>query len=125
MPIRLTELIAKVPAVVETKVKRARDQNRSVLQEALRSECRLVMRTSDEAEGNKAGAQVPVEVAPGHPAILEGVTFPADLERILLLGRYRGCLEQAKAGAAGLLPLHEELLRRPDSERWVGITADA
>src|SRR5947208_2642525 len=125
MPIRLTDLFAKVPAEVEAKVKRARDQNRSALQEALRSECRLVMRTSDEAEDRKAGAQVPVEVAPGHPAILEDVTFPDDLERILLLGRFRAPLEQARAGAAGLLPLREELLHRPDSERWVRTTEDA
>ncbi len=125
MPIRLTDLIARVPADVETKVKRARDRNRSVLQEALRSECRLVMRTSDEGEDNRSGAQVPVEVAPGHPAILEDVTFPDDLERILLLGRYRASLEQARAGAAGLLLLREELLRRPDSERWVRTSADA
>jgi hypothetical protein len=55
MPIRLTDLLAKVPVEVEAKVKRARDQNRSVVQEALRSECRLVMRTSEEAEDKKVG----------------------------------------------------------------------
>jgi hypothetical protein len=91
----------------------------------LGSESRLVMRTSEEAEDKKAGAQVPVEVTPGHPAILEDVAFPDDLERILLLGRFRVPLEQARAGAAGLLSLREELLRRPDSDRWVRSTADA
>lgn len=122
MPIRLTDLLQRVPAKVETEVKRARDQTRATLQEALRTECRLVMRTPEETEEGRAGAQVPVEVAPGHPALLDDVTFPDDLERILLLGRYRQSLEQARSGAEGLLRLREELLRRPNPERWLGAT---
>lgn len=122
MPIRLTDLLQRVPAAVETEVKRARDQTRSTLQEALRTECRLVMRTPEETEESRAGAQVPVEVAPGHPASLEDVAFPDDLERILLLGRYRHNLEQARSGAEGLLRLREELLRRPNPARWLGAT---
>lgn len=120
MPIRLTDLLRRVPAEVETEVKRVRDQTRSTLQEALRTECRLVMRTPEDTEENRAGAQVPVEVAPGYPAVLEEITFPGELECILLLSRYRLGLEQAKSGAKSLLLLREELLRRPNPERWLG-----
>jgi hypothetical protein len=80
------------------------------------------MRTPEDTEENRSGAQVPVEVAPGYPALLENETFPDDLERILLLCRYRHSLEQARSGAEGLLRLREELLRRPNAERWLGAT---
>ena len=33
------------------------------------------------------GAQVPVEVAPGYPAILKDVQFADDLQRVMLLAR--------------------------------------
>ena len=122
MPIRLTDLIARVPPEVEVRVKRVRDQTRSVLQEALRTECRLAMRTPEDAEENRPGAQVPVEVAPGHPAILANVTFPDDFERIMLLGKYRTALDQASAGTAGMLRLRAELSLRLEPERWVHAT---
>ena len=83
MPIRLIDLIAKVPAGVEAKVKKVRDRSRSVIQEALRTECRLVMRTPEDAERNLPGAQVPVEITPGHPVILDDIEFPRDFELIL------------------------------------------
>jgi hypothetical protein len=63
-----------------------------------------------------------VEVAPGHPAILSDVVFPDDFERIMLIGRYRGALEQARAGATGMLRLRAELWQRPAPERWVHST---
>jgi hypothetical protein len=119
MPIRLTDLIARVPAEVEEKVRRVRDQTRAVLQEALRAECRLVMRTTQEAEEKKLGAQVPVEVAPGYPAILAGVSFPDDFEIIMLLSPYRASLERAHKGAKQLLRLREELSHRENPERWI------
>jgi hypothetical protein len=59
-----------------------------------------------------------VEVSPGHPAILRGIEFPDDFERIMLLGRYRARLEQARDGAAGLLKLRDELLRMPEPAKW-------
>jgi hypothetical protein len=124
MPIMLTDLIARVPAEVEDRVKRVRDQSRSVLQEALRSECRLVLRTPEETEENRRGAQVPVEVSPGHPDVLDDVVFSDDFERIMLLGRYRTFLEQASKGATGLLQLREELSRRPEPEHWVRATTE-
>lgn len=119
MPIKLTELIARVPAAVEAKVRRVRDQANPALREALRAECRLVFRTPEESEQSRAGAQVPVEVVPGYPVVLEQVAFPDDYERIMLLGRNRGLLEQARDGAPGLSRLREALLRLPEPGRWV------
>jgi hypothetical protein len=98
MPIKLTDLIARVPADVEAKVRRVRDKARPIVQEALRAECRLVFRTPEESEQNRPGAQVPVEVAPGYPVILQEIMFPDDFERIMLLGRYRVLLEKARDG---------------------------
>lgn len=122
MPTRLVDLLRQVPHEVEAKVKRIRDHARSALQDALRAECRLVMRTPEEAEANRPGAQVPVDVAPGHPAILNGVIFPDDLERMLLLARHRRDLEQVNAGARGLLILRQKLMERPNPEQWVHAT---
>ncbi len=122
MPIRLTDLIARVPPEVEKRVRHVRDQTRSTLQDALRAECRLLLRTPAETEANQPGAQVPVEVAPGHPAILEDITFPDDFERILLLGKYRPFLEQAVSGVKGLIQLRRELMTRPDPDKWVTAT---
>jgi hypothetical protein len=119
MPIKLTDLIARVPAAVEAKVRRVRDQAGPGLREALRSECRLFFRTPAETEQGRAGAQVPVEVVPGYPLVLEEMTFPDDLERIMLLGRYRGLLEKARDGASGLVGLRDELLQRPEAGKWV------
>ncbi len=119
MPIKLTDLISRVDGQVEARVRRVRDQTRSVLQEAIRAECRLVMRTPEELEKNQPGAKVPVEIVAGHPHDLEDVTFPDDFEQIMLLGRYRRSLEEAQYGALGLLTLRGELSRRPDPEKWI------
>src|SRR5438876_458868 len=85
------------------------DQTRSVLQEALRTDSRLVLRTPEEAEENRAGARVPAEVTAGHPAILDTVTFADDFERIMLLRRCRTALEHAKSAVPALVQL-----RRPE-----------
>jgi hypothetical protein len=66
MPIKLTDLIERVPRTVEEKVRRVRDQVQPAVREALRAERRLMFRTPEESEQRRPGAQVPVEVAPGH-----------------------------------------------------------
>jgi hypothetical protein len=119
MPIKLTDLIARVPRDVEAKVQRVRDDARSTLQEALRAECRLMMRTPEETERRRPGAQVP----PGYPLALEKVEFSADITRILLLGRYRTQLEQARDCVPGLLRLRDELLNLPEPGKWAPASA--
>jgi hypothetical protein len=79
----------------------------------------LVFRTPEESEQNRPGAQVPIEVAPGYPVVLQQIMFPDDFERIMLLGRYRALLEQARDGASGLLRLRDALLRLPEPDKWV------
>lgn len=123
MPIKLTDLIARVPAEVEARVRRVRDQVRPIVQEALRAECRLVLRTPEETEQKRPGAHVPVEVEPGYPVVLQHIAFPDDFERIMLLGRYRALLEQARNGASGLVRLRDELMQRSEPGKWVSATA--
>jgi hypothetical protein len=123
MPIKLTDLIARVPAEVEARVRRVRDQVRPIVQEALRAECRLVLRTPEETEQKRPGAHVPVEVEAGYPLLLQQIAFPDDFERIMVLGRYRGLLEQARNGASGLIRLRDELMQRPEPRNWVSATA--
>lgn len=122
MPILLKDLVARVHAEIEVKVRRVRDQTRAVLQEALRTECRLMMRTPEEVEHNRQGAQVPVNVSPGYPTTLENVTFADDFEIIMLLARYRNSLEQAKNSMPRLLQLRENLLSQSKQGDWVDVT---
>ena len=118
MPIYLSKLLERVPPAVEARVRRIRDQARPHIQEALRTECRLGMRTIEETDNNRPGAQVPVEVSPGHPEQLEWMDFPDDFELILILGRYRGVLEQTVAGTNKLFNLRDELLSIPRLVPW-------
>jgi hypothetical protein len=89
MAIKLTDLFARVPPKVETRARRARDQARPAVQDAMRAECRLVLRAAEETEQRRSGAQIPIEVSPGYPAVLKEIAFPDDIERIMLLGRHR------------------------------------
>ena len=118
MTIRLADLIGRVPADVEEKVRRVREQVQPAVREALRAECRLMFRTPEESEQNRQGAQVPVEVAPGYPAVLKDVQFPDDLQRVMLLGRFRTSLEQARSSAPELLKLRDVLSRLADPGKW-------
>jgi hypothetical protein len=122
MSIMLADLISSVPSEVESKVCRVRDQVRAVVQEALRAECRLFLRTREDTEQNRPGAQVPIEVEAGYPLVLKKVAFPNDFEHILLLGRYRLPLEQACTGASGLVPLRERLSCLPQPDEWTSVS---
>lgn len=120
MTILLTDLLRLVPPSVEKQVRTTRNQARSVLQEALRAECRLVLRMPERLEVKHLGAQVPVNIDPAFPAALRSITFPDEIEVIVLLSRHRKILEEAHHGVLGLLRLREELTRKsPDDERWV------
>lgn len=121
MAIRLTDLLERIPVEVKDEVRRTLAKNRSIVQEALRTECRLVMRTAEEADENKPGGHVPVEIATGCPTVLKNIAFPDEYEVILLLGRYRNALEQSRDGVKGLLHLREELARRASLSHWVRV----
>lgn len=56
-----------------------RDQARPAVQDALRAECRLVLRTAEETELKRAGVQVPIEIAPGYPLRSRTSNFPTTL----------------------------------------------
>ncbi|MDE0031502.1 MAG: hypothetical protein OXU42_19145 [Deltaproteobacteria bacterium] len=96
---------------------------RPILQEALRAECRLLFRTAEESEARHPGAQVPVQIDPAYPVSLQGITFPDEIETVMLLARYRAALEATRDGTSRLLRLREELSERPDPDRWM--SADA
>ncbi|MBI2924648.1 MAG: hypothetical protein HYY24_02965 [Verrucomicrobia bacterium] len=118
MPISLSQLLSQVSPQTEARVKKARDATRGLIQEILRSECRLQLRTEQSNRKGEPAVQVPVEVVPGLPAVLENVTFPDNLALCLILSRYRVSLEQAEQGLAGLQGLIQELQRAP---QWAGL----
>jgi hypothetical protein len=93
------------------------------VQEALRAECRLVLRAREDVAQNRAGAQVPIVVEPGYPEVLDQIEFPDDFELIILLGRNRVLLEQAYSSTFGLLNLPEQLLRLPEPDKWASINS--
>jgi hypothetical protein len=121
MTIRLEELLAKVPPEIEKQVKDTRDGARALIQSALREECKLVMRTPDESRRGKGGAQVPIEVVPGYPECLQGLEFPDDYWRIVLLSSFRAELERCLHGDTGLLRLEEVLLEVIEPDRHTEI----
>ena len=123
MAIRLADLIERVPQSVEQRVRNTRDRIRPILQEALRAECRLLFRTAEESEAKHPGAQVPVQIDPAYPIALQGITFPDQIETVMLLARYRVALEATRDGTSSLLRLRDELSGRPNSDRWM--SADA
>jgi len=122
MPILLRDLIAAIDPSVEQRVRRTRDRTRASIQEALRSECRLSMRSADEIEEPGSTASVRVEIEPGYPEVLERVAFPDDLEHVLLLNGYRTQIEQAVSGLQGLEELREQLLRMSRPDQWISVS---
>jgi hypothetical protein len=118
MTISLASLLSRVPPSVEARVTAARDRSRTTLRDALRTECRLVMRSADDADERGSLAQVPVEVVAGYPQILNSIAFADDLQHVLLLTRYRQDLSKAASGADGLIRLRGELRSLPRADAW-------
>ena len=123
MPITLDELIRRVPPETEDLVRRAKDRSRSALQEALRLECRLQLRTT-EGSDVPAGqsVHVPVEILPGCPTGFGQVEFPEEYELVLLLSNFRTSLEKGKVALPELRRLLPRLEARAEWQRWVGVT---
>jgi len=120
--IKLVDLLSRISPDVEGRVKRLRNEARSVVQDALRSECRLLMRTPEDSERNRTGAQVPIEVAPGYPVILDQFEFPEDLAQILLIARHRRDLEDVSSGVRGMRKLRQKLSIGPNPDAWIRAT---
>jgi hypothetical protein len=136
MPIKLSDLLGKVPPHFKETVRSVRDRQRSVVQELLRSECRLVFRTAQEADENESGAQVPIEIAAGFPAVLATVRFEDDFRRTLLISKCRTDLEYLKRATPKAAALRAELtalvsnavtapLQVPSPDRWPLVSPDS
>lgn len=102
-----TELIAHLPGDAERRVLATRERAGPVLRDALRSECRLVLRTPEDAQAGRAAAHVPVAVVPALPVSLQRLDIPDDLHALMLLNLYRAPLRQVRDGT-----LHPQALPR-------------
>lgn len=109
MPVKLTDLISKVPEDTATKVKATRNRTRPAIQEALRAECRLVLRVPSETDSHRPAIQVPVSVSAGYPTSLETIEFPDEARFLIFLSRYRPFFEQVNDGASELINLRKKL----------------
>ena len=118
MTISILDLLRRVDPAIESLVKQTRDRNRPILQEALRTECRLAMRTASDSDNNRKQAQVPIDLVPGFPVSLGKLAFNDDLGPIFLLSRYRSALEQSVTGTAGLIRLKTELEIEKAPANW-------
>jgi hypothetical protein len=123
MSVFLRDLLDRVPADVERRVRSTRDRSRNVLREAIRAECRFSMRTDYEESG--VSAQVSVDVVAGYPESLGAITFPDELRFILLLSQHRRALAETVSGTAGLRRLYDELSNLPSNEAWTDIDPGA
>lgn len=118
MPITLDNLLARLPLGVERQVRTTRDRARQLIRDALIAECGLSMRGLGDADDRDARGQVPVNIQRGYPESLTFVTFPDDLERVLLLARYGRQLAATASAKDGLLKLHRELLALKHGDAW-------
>lgn len=114
MPIPLAILLRSVPQDTEARVRKARDANRELVREALKSECRLQFRTEHESGKKDQAIQVPVELRPGLPELLRNVVFPDNFDLALLLSRYRSALEQSSSNLDAILQMVQEINQRPE-----------
>src|SRR5205085_493397 len=118
MPIRLADLILRVPADVERRVRETSTRHGPALREAIRSECGFLLQAKRDTDSRRIGAQVPVTVKAGLPASLEDVGFTDDFERVLVIGRHRSAIEKLRDGGRALGSLRDELSGMSDAERW-------
>ncbi len=115
----LAELVLRVPQGVQKRVKDTKDQLRSPIQDALRAECRLLLRTPEEAAMRRGVAQVPISVDPAYPNVIASMEFSESADIIMLFGRNRKILEQTKVNGPMLQELSAALTQLPQAGRWV------
>jgi len=118
MPTSLNKYICKVPEDTYRRVLWVRDKYRKMIQDTMRDETRLVMRTPMDVERVQAGGQVPVNVVAGMPDGLWKVILPDDLDALMLLARHRESLEKTAAGVTTLLEMQDKLRQLPSASGW-------
>ena len=110
----LAGLIAHLPDDVERRVRATRERAGPVLRDALRAECRLVLRTPQDAEAGRTAVHVPVAVVPALPVSLQWLDVPDDLYALMLLNFFRTPLRQVRDGTLHLQTL-PRMLREVDA----------
>ena len=118
MPTSLQFHIRNVPADAQRRVLWVRDKYRKMIQDTIRDETRLVMRTPMDVERGQAGGQVPVNVVAGMPVALSKVVLPDDLDALMVLARHRESLEMTATGVATLLKMKDALQHFPSAGDW-------
>ena len=101
----LTSLFSLLPINAEKSVQKTCDRTGPILRKALRSECRLVMRTPEETNRKLPGARVPVKVEHGYPSDLEYVKMRLPPDFFRLLSEYRAALRNVEDGTKKLMHL--------------------
>jgi len=118
MPTSLQDCIQNVPADAQRRVLWVRDKYRKIIQDTMRDETRLVMRTPMDVERGQTGGQVPVNVVAGMPDGLSKIILPDDLDALMLLARHRDSLEKTAAGITTLLAMQDTLTQLPSAAGW-------
>jgi hypothetical protein len=78
MPIRFTDLLKQVPRETESRLGKTREATRNIIQELLRSECRLQLKVEQPDGSKDPGVQVPIEITAAYPLSFENIEFPDD-----------------------------------------------
>lgn len=118
MPTSLQDYICKVPDDAYRRVLWVRDKYRKMIQDTIRDETRLVMRTPMDVERGQAGGQVAVNVIAGMPVALSRVVLPDDLDVLMVLAQHRESLEKTATGVTTLLKMKDTLAHLPSAADW-------
>lgn len=123
MPIRLSELIKKIPADTEERVFRAKDRMNSGIRDAMRRETGLLLnrRESQDTKTKKGeNISVPVLLLPGLPAPLIDMSFDDDDWLAVTISPYRQDVKRSHLGLEGVGKLIDVLLEDPRGNEVVG-----
>jgi hypothetical protein len=96
MPIKLAELIDKLPSDTAERVKKAKDKHNTRVRNALRHETGLKLNRSDSDSSNANWTSVPIKVVPGVPAELRDFSIPDQHRLAVLLSPWRNQLRDLR-----------------------------
>ncbi|MFO0905724.1 MAG: hypothetical protein U0939_22140 [Pirellulales bacterium] len=118
MTIRLTKLIALLPADTEQRVEKTRTRADHRIRDVLRRETGLQLnRDLKQAASRTDPVSVPIDIKPGLPAELEDLEFDDEYWLSVTIAPYRRKLELAREGLTGSLELIPKLLASSDGKR--------